>query len=254
MTHGAKVLPLAPAARRLLYDVISAMFLLSAFDSYRKDHQQHHAYAAGPDDADQQFIAYLGARFDGGLPFLLTLLDPVFHLRFLKARLTAVLLTGQMCRRALGLGAMILWLLFAPFAWLGIVIVLFQAATLLQWSTEHLWGRRPVGMKPADTATAVTYGRLLLPESGFWWKLPVYTLFRMILLSGDLPNHDLHHLGKGPWVDAPYTRTRLMLEGGTPLRQTGGLRAMFRLAFDSAKGGAVPRPPREMNGKQMLGM
>ena len=254
MTHGAKVLPVTQATRRLVYDVISAAFLWTRFDAYRKEHQQHHAYAAGPNDADQQFISYLAARFDGLLPFLRTLLDPLFHYRFVKARLAAVFMAGPVWRRIFGLISMLVWWTLAPAAWFVIVIVLFQSATLLQWSTEHLWGRRPMGQSAAETATAVTYGRLLLPVSGFWWKLPAYTLFRLTLLSGDLPNHDLHHLGKGPWVDAAYTRTRLILEGQIVLRQTGGLRSMFELAFDSAKGGPEARPPREMEGERMLGM
>jgi len=262
MTHGAKVIPGSPQLRRLLYDLISAAFLLPSFDAYKKDHQQHHAYAAGPDDADQQFIAYLGARFNGLSRFVLALLDPLFHLRFAKARLTGVLLTGPAWRRTVGIAVPLAVILLAPsaavIAWLLTVIVRFQAATLMQWSTEHLWGQRPAGRSLVETATAVTFGRLLLPDPaapGLWWKLPAYTFFRLILLSGDLPNHDLHHLGRGPWVNAPYIRTRLILEGKIELRQTTSISAMFRLAFDSAKAGkAPPRPPREMDSHRMLGM
>lgn len=55
----------------------------------------------------------------------------------------------------------------------------------------HLWGRRPVGKNAVETAVAVTYGRLLLPspdDRWLWPRLAVYASFRMVLLSGDLPN------------------------------------------------------------------
>lgn len=96
---------------------------------------------------------------------------------------------------------------------------------------------------------AVSFGGLLLPAPA------AYTLFRMGFLSGDLPNHDLRHFGRGRWMESPYTRIRFIQEGDISLRQTTGLRAMYQLVFASAKPGPpTPRPSREMDSNRMLGM
>jgi len=42
------------------------MALLSSFEDYRRDHQQHHAYVASPHDPDRRFIAFLGVSFQVG--------------------------------------------------------------------------------------------------------------------------------------------------------------------------------------------
>ncbi|MEZ5399795.1 MAG: fatty acid desaturase [Bryobacteraceae bacterium] len=260
MTHGAKVMPGPAWLRRVIYDVASAMLLLPRFEAYRRDHQRHHAYAAGPRDTDQRFIAWLGARFDGVVPFGLTIVEPRFHARFLWARLRANLAEGPLARRALALAfnAAMLW--SASLAWVMFAGVLYQIATLVQWASEHLWGTRPEGQAPMETSIAVTYGRLLLPDPGdhslpgLLAHLAVYAAFRFLLVTGDLVNHDLHHLAIGPWTHHPYVRNRLILEGRIPLRQTVSLQGTFRVAFDSARGTADPQPPRNMDGGQMLGM
>jgi len=241
MTHGARVLPGPAAIRRTLYDAVSAG-------------------AAGPDDAAERFIAWLGARFDSPARFVATLLEPRFHLRFLAARARAVFLRGPAWRRAFAIvfhaavigatpwSGLITWAIFAG--------PLFQAATLTQWSTEHFWGARPVGANPVDTATAVTYGRLLLPDparSGWWLRLLAYVPVRFLLLSGDLVNHDLHHIGRGPWTRHASIQTRLLRDGRIPIRQTASLRAGFAVAFRSARG-VEPRPPRAMSRRRLLGM
>ncbi len=50
ITHGAKVLPLKSQQIRWIYDLISAAFLLSSFEDYRRD-------------PDRRFIAFLGISF-----------------------------------------------------------------------------------------------------------------------------------------------------------------------------------------------
>lgn len=256
MVHGAKVLPLSSKSRRLIYDLISATFFLSSFDDYKRDHQAHHAYVAGPDDADQQFIAWLGVSFRNPLRFGLTLLDPVFHARFAFARVRATLARGPIWRRGYALAAQVALAMLMPWTFYAVIIIAFQSATLLQWSTEHAWTRRPASGNAQQIALAVTHGRLLLPDvtqPGWLLTLAGYALFRILLLQGDLPQHVLHHIGKGPWAEAPYVYTALLLEGKVPLRQTGSIRAMFRLAFDSAVG-VEPRPPRDMDLNDMLSM
>ena len=263
MTHLAKVLPGPAWISRLVYDVASALLLLPRFAVYQLSHRRHHAYTAGPDDPDQRFIAHLGARFDGPLRFFLTVIEPRFHLLFLRARLGAALLDGPLWRRAIPVGfhaAMAMWASpQAILTWAFFAGLLYQVASLTQWSSEHLWGKRPASGKAVEIATAVTYGRLLLPDPasrGLWLRLPLYALARLLLVTGDLINHDLHHVGRGPWADHAYIRTRLILEGRIALRQTVTLRGMFEAAFASALsgGGGPAQPPRAMGGQRMLEM
>jgi hypothetical protein len=263
MTHGARVLSLSVKACRFVYNLISAIFLLPSYEQYGSDHQKHHAYAAGPKDTDQRFIAYLGARFDGFWPFVKTILDPVFHYRFLRARLTATFGRGPLSRKLTS--GLVLLFAIAKMAgwWLLVVSVRYQVATLLQWSTEHLWGRRPDGLGVVETATAITYGRLLIPappsRSGlgwirFWLLLTGYVIVRLLLVSGDLGNHDLHHVGKGPWTEAAPLRARVILDRKISLVQTIDLRSMFCVAFQSARQVHNPLSIRKMDDEQMLGM
>lgn len=250
MTHGAKVLPISSAARRLVYDIIGALFWLPSFAEYANGHRAHHRHTAGADDADQRFIAHLGARFDRPWRLLSTLLNPALHARFLSARLGSAFLRGPLWRRftaslgvsliiAQGVSSFALWLIFAVFA--------YQLVTILQWSTEHLWGRRPAGRPVTPMTAGVTYGRLLLPATAALLDRPglistaamlarllMYGVVKFILLPGDLANHDLHHLGHGPWLRAAHIRARLLKDGGIPLYQTASLRGMFALAYRSA--------------------
>ena len=245
---------------RILYDAVSAIVTLPSFAAYAADHQKHHAYAAGPRDPDQQFIAGLGARFEN----LHMLFDPVFHYRFAKARLIAAM--SNPWRTVLTLSAITAIAFLAPIAGPLTIGLLYQIATTLQWATEHRWGHRPEGpASPADIATTVTFGRLLIPsyppkDPRFWLQLLVYTVARALFLSGDLANHDLHHIGyRGSWTESASIRTRLILEGKYPqLKQTTSLWGMFAVAFESAAAtldrGRGPLPLREMPPEMMLGM
>jgi hypothetical protein len=270
MTHGAKVLPLSSEARRLVYDIISALLWLPGFLEYATGHRAHHRYTAGANDEDRRFIAYLGARFDRPWRLLLTLLDPALHARFLGARLRSAFRRGPWWRRltaslavspiiaAQELPMFALWLIFAVFA--------YQSVTILQWSTEHLWGRRPEGRPVTPLTAGVTYGRLLLPATtapldrpvllataAMFARLLMYGVVRFILLPGDLANHDLHHLGRGPWLRAAHTRAQLLKQGDIPLYQTASLRGMFTLAYCSATS-TPPTPLGEISSDRLLQM
>jgi hypothetical protein len=238
LTHSPAGLPWDSRFTKAGYNVLSALLLLSSFEDYRKEHGVHHGKVGGAEDPDQKFIEYLEARLTGWVAFLSSVFDPRFHARFLWARLQASVGRGLAWRRGLAaaglIGALALPGLSATL-WLFALTLGYQTAAILSWLSLHLWGGRPESGKPAEIATAVTFGRLLIPEAGFRGlaMLPVYALVRALWLQADLQNHDLHHLGKGPWTGAPYVRTRLLMEG-EPLRQTVRVRDMFRVAFDAA--------------------
>jgi fatty acid desaturase len=256
LTHSTTQLPWPGKWTRTGYNALSALFLLSSFEEYRKAHGVHHGKVAGGEDPDQRFIEYVQARLTGWLPFLGTLLDPRFHARFLKARLKASIGSGPAWRRAFALAG-VLAVFGLPVAaaatWFATLIVGYQAVSMLSWLSLHLWGARPASGRPAEMATAVTFGRLLLPEASYRGLalLPVYALVRLLWLQGDLVNHDLHHLWQGPWTEAPYVRTRLLLEG-FPLRQTINVRNMFRVAFDAAANTRARRAEMSESGMRTM--
>jgi hypothetical protein len=256
LTHSTAQLPFSARWTRGGYNVLSALLLLPSFEAYRKDHGVHHGKVAGAEDPDQQFIEYLQTKLTGWGAFLRTVFDPRFHARFLIARLRASIGSGPVWRRMLAVtGILVVAALpgTAAAPWLLALTLGYQTASIMSWLSLHLWGARPESGRPAEIATAVTFGRLLIPEASFRGAamLPVYALARALWLQGDLVNHDLHHLGKGPWTDAPYVRTRLLL-ADTPLRQTVTVRDMFRVAFDAA--GKKPARRAEMSDGSMLEM
>ena len=257
LTHSTRGLPWSGKWTRLGYDIFAALLLLPTYYDYRIPHGKHHAKVAGEGDPDQDFIAYLQARFSGRGAFLATMISPSLHLRFMKARIRAALGMGPVWRRLLAASGLVA-ACFLPWAslinWAFFLLIGYQMASLTSFVSLHLWGNRPASKDPREVATAVTFGRLLIPQptvAGVL-HLPLYALVRALWLQGDLNNHDLHHLGKGPWTDAPYVRTRLLLEG-VPLRQTNGVRAMFQAAFDAA-GRSGPHVEAHASDEDLLGM
>ena len=86
-------------------------------------------------------------------------------------------------------------------------------------------------MRTIDAAPIVTFARLMIPEQpGVWGllTLAVYGLAKVLFLQSDLAQHVLHHLGLGPWTEAPYVLTRELLKGRR-IPITVSLRAMFEI-------------------------
>lgn len=222
-THTTKGLPWGHKVTKLGYDLLSAALLVADFETYRREHGVHHAKAAGPGDPDWELWLALGVE-PGVWGLAKGLVSPVVHGRFFKKRLAAVA-AGPKWRWAVAAAAAVL--LGGP--WLAVTVVGYQMAAMLSMRTLHFWGMRPDGVKPIDVAEEITMGRLLIPEASpvGLAKLPLYALVRLFFLQNDLISHDLHHIGKGPWTDTPWVRTRL-LKAGVALRQTVGVRAMFR--------------------------
>jgi hypothetical protein len=234
------------------------LLLLPSYEGYRIPHRVHHAKVAGPEDPDQVFIEYLKAHIRSLFGFFATLLNPVLHLRFLTARFRAVFCSGPIWRRLLAFVS-VAGSLFMPAhalaMWLIALIIGYQMASLTSFVSLHLWGNRPESTNPAEVSIAVTFGRLLIPEPSLKGVLllPLYAIVRALWLQGDLNNHDLHHLGRGPWTEAAYVRTRLILNG-VHVRQTNGVRAMFLAPFDAGGVKPTPHAHRQLNDEHFLNM
>jgi fatty acid desaturase len=209
LTHSTRGLPWSGKWTRLGYDLLGALLLLPTYDDYRIPHGQHHAKVAGDGDPDQDFINYLQACFAGPHAFFTTLISPALHVRFAQARIRAALNRGPIWRRFLAIagiaaGCFLPWGFLA--VWAFFLMIGYQMASLTSFVSLHLWGNRPASKSPKEVATAVTFGRLLIPEPTVAGVLllPLYAVVRALWLQGDLNNHDLHHLGKGPWTEAAY--------------------------------------------------
>lgn len=171
------------------------------------------------------------------LRLLCNLFSPIFHLRFLGNRIKGQILKGSLLRKLwvavylLGWYGMILMDYFSWVEWcIGFVVpivIFYQNSVLLEFISEHGWfctsGRlahsrhihathswgRFCGRKvPVQHAG---YLRHLLSWAGWvcehiFYHFPV----RVLILPGDLPQHDFHHRHPGTknWTGAAYARER----------------------------------------------
>lgn len=239
LTHRTSRLPWPAKYTILAYDMIGAIGWFATYADYRHEHGKHHAFVAASQDPDRQFLLWVGTRLNSWPCYLGTLFNPRVHTLFLLARLRGVFSRGPIWRRFLGLAfllaastlnaqALLKWLLIAG---LG-----YQLAAITSWLSLHLWESRPDGMGTKDAGTAVTFARLMIPTptvKGILLHFPTYALAKAVFLQSDRQQHVLHHIGVGPWTEAPYRLTKALLEGH-PILVTTTLREMFELPMKVA--------------------
>lgn len=246
LTHSASRLPWPKRYTVLAYDIIGAAGWFAVYAEYRSEHGKHHAWVATPQDPDRQFLEWVGARLTSWRGYLTTLLHPRVHGLFLLARLRSVFTHGPLWRRALAA----VWLLVMglqgaqPFlTWLVVAGLGLQIAAITSWLSLHIWEARTEGLPTSEAATTVTFARLMIPQptlEGLILHLPVYALAKVLFIQSDLPQHVLHHIGLGPWTEAPYVLTNALLNG-RHIQATTTLRAMFELPMMT--GGKKNAPP-----------
>jgi len=219
----------------LIAEAMSGVLWIQPLSRYRPDHRLHHGKTATTQDADLGLLIEFGFRPGMELDeywrqFWRTLMSPLFHATYAKHRFRANFLTAPLLRRA----AAILWTVALIsivaatgsfwtwfMVWLLPVGPLYQMAGLLQLLTEHNWVR--VGDAQGDPQKLIL-GRLTRarffgepapqPGAGYlawagWWlrMLVVHLPQRLLVASGDLPNHDWHHRRpQGDWANAAYGR------------------------------------------------
>lgn len=235
---------------RWIVEFFSSVLLVMNFDAYRHDHVtvHHSKKLATLEDPDLKFLLTLG--FLPGVPrgalwrrLAWTLVSPRFHALFLMARLASNFTRAAPYRRlmALGLHAAVVAIVAATDAWLTWLLAwvvpltfLYHIAALLQFICEHRWLQIAEPGQPAKVVLArLTAGRFMgepAPPPGLtgarralaWggWAarmLLVHLPFRLLVMVGDLPQHDWHHrhIHARDWPNAAYARQR-DIEAGLP--------------------------------------
>lgn len=230
-THNA--FASSPRANRIVGEVISTLLWATPYDRFRDDHKIHHHSTRQLRDPDVQFLLGTGFRRE-----MLrnefwrylgrTLISPRYHLGYLWQRIR-VNFAAPPYRAAMswtyaaaliaGLSATDLWLPWL-LVWVFPVVVLFQFSSLINYHSEHRW---PESATPGRRARArLSFGRFCgepvpvvagatLPARAWllWWLrvFVIHVPYRLFVLVGDLPQHDLHHRRPGSdWANAAYAR------------------------------------------------
>lgn len=225
-THG--IFSRRVAANRVMGEVISTLLWATPFEIFRKDHRIHHSSTRLQVDPDVQFILGTGFTTDMSARefwryLFITLVSPRFHLSYFAGRLK-LNFTGRPYRVAMSvcyaaaklafLSVTGLWLEWA-LLWFFPASVLFQISSLINYHSEHRW---PSGEKLDRKEKArLSFARFCgdpVPEGDIlgwliWWLRVffVHLPYRLFVLVGDLPQHDLHHRRPGSdWANAAYVR------------------------------------------------
>jgi Fatty acid desaturase len=247
---------------RYVHDALSTVICSQNFEAYRYDHfQVHHGlHTFGTlQDPVLVFIRQLGFREDCSRAqlwrrLLLVCVSPTFHGRYLYNRFRSNLFAERPARRALSLlwwGAMVAAVLLQPALRLPIalgyvlpVLFLYNVSSFLELICEHVW------MRPIDSPTArqriteLIWGRFCgdaVPsgEGIVAWlrwglRLAFYHLpCRLLVLTGDAPQHDFHHIVPNGWnwTMSAYERQQTVTVQKMEDREVWGLFAAIDIVF-----------------------
>lgn len=229
-------------------EVASLLAWIQPLSGYREDHGPHHWKTGTEDDPDIRFLVEVGGLRPGQpvacywRQFWRTLFSPMFHARFLKARLRANLVTAPWSRRLAAWVWLVLllgiplyggWFLAALAGYFLPVMLFQQMAAWAGLLGLHQWVRIGEGtLSKKQVLAGLTSGRFIgeaAPSPGLrgWAKawawtrwtvrmLTVHLAARMAVVQGDLPSHDWHHFKpESPdWPNHAYARRDDLLGGG----------------------------------------
>lgn len=248
-------------------ETVTVLSVFHTFLDFKEEHfDNHHRREIFATEADPpvQFLINLGFR--PGLPRTalwrrawIVFLSPVFYWHGFLGR-AASNLKGRGWRLA-GFAVWLGWWLSLPFwlphgalvlllAFVLPVILFAQLSALLDRLGEHEW------LAPRDPGyghrfytvanTAARYCGSAVPVRGAgplaWLRWTALTVFyhvpsRLLVVVGDLPNHDYHHRypSTPDWTTAAYARQRDIDTGpeGPPYREVWGMGAAIDRMFQS---------------------
>ncbi|MGR9556467.1 fatty acid desaturase (plasmid) [Rhizobium leguminosarum] len=254
----------------IIGEVVTVLNVYQDAETFKLEHvQSHHSQACFGREEDPPVQSLVGLGFRPGmttrqlwLRAWIVFISPSFYLRGFAERLKCNLVAGSVWRR-IGFLAWAVALLSLPFwldrgaevlllAFVVPVILLSQLSALLDRLGEHAWltERDPQhGVRyyyaaatwarfcgaPVPTAPLRSWNGVLawLRWSGemLCYHLPT----RLLVVVGDLPNHDFHHRypATHDWMIAAYARQRDIdcgTSGGPPYHEVWGLgRAIHRM-------------------------
>ena len=196
----------------------SALLVLPSPVDYHRDHvREHHRTRqvfATRADPDAAFLLSLGFAPGTSLAvlrrlFVRTLFNPCFHMGMAWARIRSA--AGQSWLSAVivstVLAGLAIVIAFNPVFGFAILFSLFPlvgCAALLQFLSEHLWFSPLIDDESThDRLVRLSHARFCcdVPASStlgwaIWWTrlITVHLTMRVMVLNGDLPQHDMHHL------------------------------------------------------------
>lgn len=236
-------------------------------EHFRRHH--HHAIFSSLHDPAGEFL--LRAGFRPGLSIrslwvrlFVAMISPRFHGIFLWSRLRSLFLGLSWKARCVGI---ILWsAIFAAalgsqptsagiFAIIVPVTVIYQNSVLLEFISEHAWFAAPKDLtQPKYIHATHSWGRFCgrrTPQRGAksrltfsidWMIWSLEHLFyhlptRLVILPGDLSQHDFHHRNPATlqWTEAAFARENDIANGDTrwpPYQEFWGLHTAIFHVFD----------------------
>jgi hypothetical protein len=265
---------------RHLGQLNSSIFFLQSFDEYLKEHSAHHNVftTATMVDGDMQFLWLLGFRPNMPLKdlyrnfyFMLFFPFSKLHTLFIWARFKTNFGKVSVRRRFAAAFFLLLPILAGLklgfwavcLAWVFPMTYLYHIASLMQFTSEHLWLKGASGMGKLEIpkqeaiirSRKLTVARFcgeaypdMANKSAFvrlfsgvkWWfrMLTVHLFARLYVVPGDLPQHDLHHRsGVGiDWANSAYVRQSVvenLRPDEEPFMEVWGYAAALRLVLSN---------------------
>jgi hypothetical protein len=252
-------------------EVVTVLSLFHTFGDFKEEHfDNHHRREVFATEADPPVQFLLDQGFRPGLSRArlwrrawVVFLSPVFYWRGFAGRVASNLRSGTWRRVGFALWAG--WWLSLPFwlphgllvlvlAFILPVILFAQLSALLDRLGEHVWlaprnpefGRRfyTAASTSARFCGAAVPARTLPARGRFvaWIRWTAATLCyhlpsRLLVIVGDLPNHDYHHRypSTPDWTTAAYARQRDIDEGpeGPAYQEVWGMGAAIDQLFRS---------------------
>lgn len=254
-------------------EAVTTLMITQDAGSYHDDHfHRHHnrAIFARANDPIAQFIGEFGFR--PGLDkstywkrLWLTCLSPIFHLKYLTARLKYNLFAVSETRRWMSRFYCLFWVSFialSSFTFVDFIlaffvpmVILYQISALLEMLSEHAWHKNNDNNLSDRNYLAIRcWGRFcgealpqdhlkglqkILAWSQWTFKMVFYHfIVRTTILTGDLPQHDYHHRhpSSRSWTMAAYAR-QLDIDSGhqgwIPYQDIWGLFNAIEAVFDN---------------------
>jgi fatty acid desaturase len=238
--------------------------------TYRREHfEQHHRFGvfATRDDPAAQFLMKIG--FIPGrsvlrlwIQLFVNVVSPWFHFGFLAQRARSNFLEATRGRLVAAYAHLSVWCAVVAMGWIDVtavalgavvpVIFLYQLSVMFEFVSEHAWlvpappvthardvhrthsWARFCGSAFPDGRTAGGLSVRLAKWVGWTLAHVLYHLpVRLLVLPGDLPQHDFHHRSPGSedWSTAAYARQRYMRKTNEAALEFWGLHRAIHHVF-----------------------
>jgi fatty acid desaturase len=229
---------------RVVHDVLTTIICSQNYDSYRDDHihLHHRTRTFGTfEDPVLSFIKRLGfvsdlTRAQLWRKLARTCISPLFHGTYLMNRLRQNIFAGRIGRRCFAVvwwSGLVILLVLRPQSIVPVlvayaipILILYNVSAFLELICEHVWMRSSTAPAGRERIVDLSWGRFcgdVVPtEEHFchwirWWlRMLFYHLpCRLLVLAGDAPQHDFHHMAPSGrrWTVSAYERRDRIEEG-----------------------------------------